>query len=273
MTLFNIIRKISVLPFLLLVFYACTKTNSCDETSGTHSNVIFSFTHKVDGESLKFDTMIYHTSLGDSYLVNDLQYFISRVSLHSINGKWKDIATDDGIHYIDASDNTSCTWWVNDILPSTTYDTVSFIFGLDEDQNTSGRFPNPPERDMFWPDMLGGGYHYMKLDLKWKNDPMKQSQPFMFHLGIGQMYIGNSVNPDSIIGFIQNFFKVSLPCQLNLTAGGYHQILLQMNIERWFDGQNAFNFAAYPNGIMQNQQGMFMACMNGRKTFSVTIAK
>ncbi len=273
MKLFDTIRKNAILFLLLLILYSCTKKNSNENTTSTHGNIIFTFTHKVNGGSLKFDTMLYRTSLGNNYMINDLQYFISRVSVHSVNGTWNDIATDDGIHYVDANDNNLCTWWVNDILPATTYDTVSFIFGLDDEQNTSNRFPNPPESDMFWPDMMGGGYHYMKLDLKWKNDTMTKSLPFNFHLGIGQMYIDNSVNPDSIIGFVQNFFKVSLPCQLNLMAGGYHQILLQMNIEKWFDGENAFNFAAYPNGIMQVQEGMFKACLNGKRAFSVTNTK
>jgi hypothetical protein len=271
MKLINASRKIIILPLFILILYSCTKHHSLEITPITYGNIIFTFTHKVNGESLKFDTMLYRTSLGSRYMVNDLQYFISRVSLHSIKGKWNDITTDDGIHYTDARDNYSCSWWVNDLLPAGTYDTVAFTFGLDEKQNTSGRFPDPPERDMFWPDMLGGGYHYMKMNLKWKNDTMAQFLPFMFHLGIGQVYAPNTVNPDSIIGFVQNHFRVSLPCKLDLSAGGYHQVMLQMKVDRWFDGNNAFDFSAYPDGIMQNQEGMFKACLNGRKTFSVTI--
>ena len=41
----------------------------------------------------------------------------------------------------------------------------------------------------------------------------------MFHIGIGQVYAGNSMNPDSIIGFVQNYFKVSLPCQIKIVDG------------------------------------------------------
>jgi hypothetical protein len=260
MKLINASWKIIILPLFILILYSCTKHHSLEITPITYGNIIFTFTHKVNGESLKFDTMLYRTSLGSRYMVNDLQYFISRVSL-----------TDDGIHYTDARDNYSCSWWVNDLLPAGTYDTVAFTFGLDEKQNNSGRFPDPPERDMFWPDMLGGGYHYMKMNLKWENDTMAQSLPFMFHLGIGQVYAPNTVNPDSIIGFVQNHFRVSLPCKLDLSAGGYHQVMLQMNVDRWFDGNNAFDFSDYPDGIMQNQEGMFKACLNGRKAFSVTI--
>ena len=263
------IKTISIISLLLLINYSCKKDKSTD-TSSTN-NIIFTFTQKVDGSSLKFDTLMYRTSIGNIYMITDLQYFISRVSLHTLNGGWNAISTEDGIHYIDASDNKSCTWWVNDNFPSTTIDSVSFVFGIDEQQNTSGRFPDPPQRDMFWPDMLGGGYHYMKMNMKWENDTMAHSQPFMFHLGIGQIYQGTTSNPDSIIGFVQNYFKVSLPCDPYLVTDGDHQIILQMNIEKWFEGQDVFDFRLYPNGIMQDQQGMALACKNGIKAFSLVI--
>jgi hypothetical protein len=262
--------------FLLItafLFSSCAKHHSLEITPFQYGNVIITFSHSVNGESLKFDTMLYTTSLGNRYQVSDLQYFISGVSFQRVKSKWHDITSDGGIHYIDARDNYLGSWWVKDQLPAGEYDSVAFTFGLDEKQNVSGRFPDPPERDMFWPDILGGGYHYMKLNLKWKNDFMAQALPFMFHLGIGQVYASNTINTDSIIGFVQNFFRVMLPCQLTMNAGGYHQVILQMDMDKWFDGQNAFNFATYPNGIMQNQEGMFKACLNGRNAFSVIIPK
>ena len=146
--------KILIIPLSMLILSACVKNHSLEVTPIRYGNVIFTFTHNVNGEPLKFDTMMYHTSLGNNYMVTDLQYFISRVSVHSVKRDWNDITTQDGIHYIDGSDNYSCSWWVNDQLPADIYDSVAFIFGIDEEQNITGRFPDPPERDMFWPDLL-----------------------------------------------------------------------------------------------------------------------
>jgi hypothetical protein len=42
-----------------------------------------------------------------------------------------------------------------------------------------------------------------------------------------------------------------------------------MMIDRWFDSENAFDFSRYPMGIMQNQEGMFYACQNGKFVFTV----
>jgi len=269
----DLLSRFFVLALAGFMLSACVKQNSLVITPYQYGEVIITFSHTVHGASLKFDTMGYSTSLDNHYQVSELQYFVSRVSFHRVKDKWQDVTSDNGIHYTDGRDNYSCSWWLDDPLPAGDYDTVAFTFGLDEKQNITGRFPDPPQRDMFWPEPLGGGYHYMKLNLKWQNDTLSQPLPFMFHLGIGQVYAPGSVSPDSIIGFVQNYFRVLLPCSLKLNAGGHHQVIVQMDLARWFDGQNAFNFADYPNGIMQDQEGMFRACMNGRKAFSIIIPK
>ena len=48
-------------------------------------------------------------------------------------------------------------------------------------------------------------------------------------------------------------------------------ITIVMNIEKWFDGNNAFDFSAYPMGIMQSQPGMHYAVSNGENAFSIPI--
>ncbi|MEI6900371.1 MAG: cytochrome c peroxidase, partial [Bacteroidota bacterium] len=121
------------------------------------------------------------------------------------------------------------------------------------------------------PEILGGGYHYMKMNLKWKKDGWNESLPFMFHLGRGQMYEGSSMTPDSIIGYIDNSFNVRLPINTEMNeeypAG---LIIITMNIDRWFDGADSFDFSAYPMGIMQNQSGMFRAVTNGHQAFTAS---
>ena len=108
----------------------------------------------------------------------------------------------------------------------------------------------------------------MKLNLKYKSDTMAMMMPFMFHLGIGQIYSGNTTNTDSITGFVQNYFTVHLPLSgVILEEGKMKTLTLRMNIEKWFDGQNAFDFSKYSMGIMQNEEGMSLAVQNGKNVF------
>ena len=62
---------------------------------------------------------------------------------------------------------------------------------------------------MMWPDILGGGYHYMMINGKWKNEN-NVTDNFAFHLGIGQLYKSNVIDVDSIYAFVQNYFYVKL---------------------------------------------------------------
>jgi hypothetical protein len=232
--------------------------------------IVITFSNLVNKRPLKLDTLNYATSLGYRYMVNDLQYFVSTLRLHQKDKKWLDIGAGAEVHYVDARIPGSEQWSLSVFLPEAEVDSLSFVFGLDADNNISNRFPDPPERDMFWPEVLGGGYHYMKMNLKWDKPGVSELKPFMYHLGIGQMYAGNSIEPDSIIGFIQNYFIVSLPFKFRLQDGVSKPFaMICMNIERWFDGVYAFDFEDYPKGIMQNQEGMFKASSNGRKVFSI----
>jgi hypothetical protein len=46
-------------------------------------------------------------------------------------------------------------------------------------------------------------------------------------------------------------------------------MIISMNINKWFTGNNDFDFALYPNMMMQNQAALNNACLNGRNAFSV----
>ncbi len=125
-------------------------------------------------------------------------------------------------------------------------------------------FVNPPESYMFWPDYLGGGYHYMKLNGKWLNED-NQLAPYNFHLGIGQIYYSY---PDSITGFIQNYFDVELTegtfkFQNNETTA----IRLIMNVDNWFVSPHVYDHNYWGGDIMQKQDAMQQAIDNGRDVF------
>ena len=257
------------LCFLVLMLSSCHKDQSPEILAIKNGSLSLNMSHKVDGEIIQFDSLLYASSLGFRYMVNDLQYFISGISLHRIGGSWAEVPDSTGIHYLDAKILSSCNWFVSQQIKEGTYDSIGFIFGLNEITNLSGRFPDPPERDMFWPEILGGGYHYLKMNMKWKKEGMPQTMPFMFHIGIGQMYSGNTANPDSIIGFIQNYFYVKLPVAVQININRPAFVEIAMHVDAWFDGQNAFDFSLYSMGIMQNQLGMYRACMNGKRAFSV----
>ena len=126
---------------------------------------------------------------------------------------------------------------------------------------------------MAWPGILGGGYHYMKMNLEYTGPLDPGIKPFMFHLGIGQLYSTATPNPDSITGYVQNYFRVTVPARFAVVAGKVCSIGCVMQVDRWFDGPETFDFDDYPGGIMQNQDGMHKACLNGQHAFVITVGK
>ena len=203
----------------------------------------------------------------DDYKITDLQYFISDVILYHNGGKQLLLSADHGIHYVDARIPSTLQWRPADAVLPGTYDSLGFTFGINQAKNISGRFPNPPERDMAWPEILGGGYHYMKMNLVYRSPSATETKPFNFHLGIGQIYSSALPYPDSITGYIQNCFPVMLTGKIVVSPGSVTPVNCIMLVDKWFDGAESFNFESYPGGIMQYQAGMNKACINGRHAF------
>jgi len=257
------------IPFLLLIFLitsGCKKEPA--EEPVTIQKLVLSFDFQVDGKPLQRDTLCYVNEAGNRYMVNEIQFFISDVRLHCHTAEPLLLDAWTSIHYVDSDLPGTWRWELFDTIPAGDYDSVSFTFGINEEKNQSLMFLNPPESFMFWPEYLGGGYHYMKLNGKWL-DTNSVAQPFDFHLGIGQIY---AHYPDSITGFVQNYFNVTLPnSSFTLPVNGEQEITIVMNIENWFRDPHAFDFNQWGGDIMQNQEAMHLACENGWNVFGVKL--
>ena len=154
------------------------------------------------------------------------------------------------------------------ILNPGDYDSISFTFGIPKEKNISLMYVNPPEVNMAWPDMMGGGYHYLMINGFWKNTN-NQKTPFNFHLGIGQIYSGPN-STGTITGFVQNYFPVSLKnASFSIRKGETKEIQIIMNIDGWFKTPNVYNHNYWGGAIMQNQAAMQMAKENGFDVFTI----
>lgn len=259
------IRIIAVLFILTLIVASCKK----DKKESEKATMRIQFTHKVDGAPLARNQMIYTNAAGNPYEVTEVMYFISELKLHRPDGTVVDPATWDDIHYIDTNIPSTFTWELPGDIPPGIYDSITFVFGLSEAKNQSFIFVNPPEVNMAWPDILGGGYHYMMLN-GWWLDPDQARQSFNFHFGIGQIYENNSGDVEDIIGFVQNYFTVKpIGSGFEVKDGMLIEAELTMHIENWFKNPHIYDHNQWGGAIMQNQAAMQMGCENGRDVFTV----
>lgn len=262
-------KKITILTIVAILFLFL---NSCNEKENEPGYIMLTFNEKVDGELLQTDTLKYVNEAGNHYMITEVQYFISKFTLYFNNGESYTVIDNLGIHYIDSDISDTRYWAVPYNIPSGHVDSIVFIFGLDEADNQSYIFPNPPESNMFWPEELGGGYHYMKLNGKYLDTTGVQA-PFNYHLGIGQTYDTTG----QVTGFIQNYFNVSFPLfmmssiYVDIIPGQTTELILTMNIESWFATPNTWDFNTMGGMMMQNQEALEAACENGRDVFSIGV--
>jgi len=260
------LKGLIYIVFIFLLLSGCQDEKK-KITPDTTGKIEFYFEHLVDQELIQFDTLIYTNEAGNPYLINEIQYFVSDIRLYKNDGSVKLIDEWKDIHYVDTDIQSTWYWEVFDKIDEGNYDSIGFTFGISEEKNISFMYVNPPEKDMFWPEYLGGGYHYMKLNGKWLPEGQTiQTIPFDFHLGIGQIYHSY---PDSITGFVQNYFDVSLPASdFSIGIGEKKLFVITMHIENWFKEPHIYNHDFFGGYIMQNQDAMQTVKENGSNVFS-----
>ena len=245
---------------LALLAVACTKRND-------QAEIDLNVNYEINGKPLVTDTLCYVNEAGNQFLITEIQWFLSDIELKNEDGDWtllcqrgvSDTLDASRIFYIDTDIPESQT--LHSCLVKTgLYSAIRFTFGLDDYDNYTGLFNDPPESEMFWPDVLGGGYHYMKLNGKYAGSSGRL-KPFAIHLGIGQ-------NEDCT-EFYQNYFIVELPLDFDVKANADNRLDLTMVIDNWFRNPHVIDFNDLGSSIMQNQNAQRLFNGNGKDVFKI----
>ena len=253
------------LLFISLVLWSCEGEEPTLQPRG----IRFHFDHRINGEKLVFNSMQYTNAAGNSYEVKEIMYFVSDVILYHSSGNLISRGSLNDIHYTDTNLPETWEWLITGDYPAGDYDSLSFTFGIKSSKNQSFMFVNPPEVNMAWPEVLGGGYHYLMLNGWWR-DTVNLRRPFDFHLGIGQIYKNNSGQVSDIIEFIDNSFTVRVSgVPFRLEESKVTDLTLVMNVERWFNSPVIYDHNIWGGAIMQKQEAMHAGCLNGRDVFTL----
>ena len=212
--------------------------------------------YSINGKALIIDTLCYQNEAGNEFMITEIQWFISKMGLQTEQGEW--VKLEPRIFYIDTNIPENQTIRIS-AIPIGNYKALRFTFGLNEADNQTGIYSNPPESNMFWPEMLGGGYHYMKLNGKFV-DANGQLMPLNVHLGIGQ----NADHSE----FYQNYFTVEGSINLNIAENTENQFNLTMIVDNWFRNPNLYDFNEFGSAIMQNQAAQQALKENGKDVFT-----
>ena len=208
-----------------------------DDGTDEMGRVTIRFEHEVDGAVLELETGSYTNAAGNRYSVTHLEYILTEISLA-------------GHHYL----NESCggSKILSAGVPGGSYSALRFRFGIGGEANVSGGLPNRTAyNNMAWPDNMGGGYHYMRLEGLYDDDGEVAS--FLSHTGPA--------------GGKDFSFPVELPIALEVDAGHW-EIPVAMNLNSWFD-EPLYDFTG-TGMIMGNADAQVLHRDNGANVFTVS---
>jgi len=215
-------------------------------------DVNLNFSHLMNSQPVQLDKLIYQNSLGQDFSIKTIKYFISDVKLYKADGQVFEFPD---IHYVNIRTPETLTYRFSEKIPEGKYTGISFVYGLTKEENISGRFPDPPESLMEWPEILGGGYHYMKLEGEYKM--ANEVLFFNFH---ARMLDGVS-NEIHIYDLDHPFSVTSKALNLDIA----------MEIQHWFTNPNDWDFTYFGPNIMSNAEAQQAIHENGKDVFSITI--
>jgi len=244
MKLVNPIIILLVLVFSLLIV-------SCYERSDS-GNLKVHLVQEIEDTPLVLNEWIYQAPAGHPYKLRRLQMLFSDFSLHSVDGS---VHSFDMYHYFEFGRSETKSFVLSDI-PFGTYDKISFVFGLDENKNFLNAYPQDFDMINFkWPEMLGGGYHYMRFELTADSLGSGVIKDFNLHTGPTD---GN-----------QNYISVTLLMEEIVIDGNEFEMDLIADLNKWLQGPNIYDFEDFGHGIMNNQNAQDLLKENGHDVFEI----
>ena len=238
---------------LILISAIALLITSCDKDKATATDIAINFNHTVNGSDLMTNSMTYINEAGENYDVQTLKYLISDITLQSENGS--NLLLDE-VHFIDISDESTFSFTYNNV-PNDYYTSISFDMGLDTTKNNSNKYINDDfHTTMFWPEINGGGYHYMKLEGAYNNDSTFYNT-----------HTGGTMGADYSFNYVEN---ISLTVDNDL---GNVSANINMELNNWYNSPQ-IEFSSIGMGIMMNMMMQMNIKINGdTDVFSVTIDK
>ena len=232
--------------FVLAIVFTIT---SCKKDEPLDTQLTINFTQTINSNTISQDNLNYTNAANQNYSVKQLAYLISDITLHDENGGNTLLKE---MHFIDIDKPETLSFTINK-LANAHYTSVSFSFGLDTSKNISNLYVNEDfHSTMAWPDMMGGGYHYMILEGNFNND----TTFYNTHIG-GTMGMDFSFSNSNAINFLANAETSSASLTLN------------MEVNNWYNSPNEITLTT--DGIMGNSNMQMHLKQNGADVFSATI--
>ncbi len=231
---------------IVTVLAVITGATGCKKNNTDSADLQLKLTYRIDNKQLEFDTMQYVCDAGYDYEVTRLNYYLSGFVFNMQDGS---NYSSNEVFYIDAR-QASMNNLSFEKFPSGTCTQISFYVGLDSVKNQTDSLPMTFDNiNMGWPDMMGGGYHFMKLEGHYRDTSTNYG--FAMHLGKNK-----------------NLVPITVSNPVIVRNGNDAEATLSMNINEWLRNPLIYDFKADGSYSMNNDTAMHKLCTNGTDIFN-----
>ncbi len=248
-------KKLFITLLVSLVFIACDSDDDNNTPADVAVNLKFSQNfNELQVTALNLSTTTYVNEMNQELNITRLRYLLSRLVLTNSNGETFSLSP---YHLVDISRPETLTLNTNVTIPEGDYN-LSFVYGFNEEDNQDGAYNDLNAVSWNWPQMLGGGYHFLQMDGQYNVNT--EPAPYNFHNGTARVSEGV---------FEQNFVNFNLPNTLSISEG--NTININMDIAEWFRNPNTWDLNVYNTPLMPNYDAQKLMQQNAATVFSASV--
>jgi type 1 fimbria pilin len=224
--------------------------SSCDNEE-ENGMITLKFTHNWDGipvTNQDFNDLKFTNANGEKVSIERFRYLISNINI--INSK--------NYLLVNLKDNSGTEITITDLQKGTA--ALKFTFGFEDADNIDGIYQDLNSVSFNVPGMLGGGYHFMQFDGKYK-DINNQDANFNYHA----IRAVDKTDPDNLV-LQDTSFEVNLGI---IEIANSTTVEIKVNIAEWFTNPNTWNLNELNTVLMPNFEAQKMMSANGKSVFSL----
>ncbi|CAM1334580.1 MbnP family protein [Tenacibaculum aestuariivivum] len=241
---------------LSIILFSCSSDNdepikSDNDEPIKEVTVKVNFSQNWDGTTIEksdLSTTEFTNKLGTKLTIDRLRYLISKITLTNGNEK---ATIFDGYQLVDLSDNNSLIHNLPEKIKEGSYN-LTVTFGFNENDNIDGNYQDLNTASWNVPIMLGGGYHFMQLDGKYKNSTGVQ-KAYNYHVIRAYNTATKKAEDTS--------FSINLG---SITIKNNATIEIKMNIAEWFKDPYNWDLNDKNINLMMNYDAQKLMNENGK---------
>ena len=247
--------KILAIICLTFVLSSCSEDN---DISLEPVAITLNFSHSWNGTEITnadFNELKFTNENEQVLSIERLKYVISEVSLTHKSGV---VTVLDEYSLVDLTNSEGLSFTTSKTILPGDYTSVTFRFGFSNEYNIDGAYQDLNTANFNVPTALGGGYHFMQFDGKYR-DITSVEAPFNYH-------VISAIDPTNTNDPKDTSFSLNIGAA---TIGGNTKIQIEMDVSEWFKNPTTWNLNEYDVNLMGNYDVQLLMNQNGSSVFSL----